>query len=184
LDAAEEVLLRDGYAGVTSRSIAAAVGIRPSLLHYHYATIDDLLVAVVERRAQQNADSMRKALESDQPLLAWWHLAADPRGATLFVELLAAANHRPAVRSAVGKVAAAVRAEQIVRLDELLPEYRIDAVGATPALIAAAIQGLAFGIVQDAAAGFATSHDAAREDMVALLTQLEVQRQNRRSQPK
>jgi AcrR family transcriptional regulator len=179
LDATEEVLLRDGYAGVTSRSVAAAVGMRASLLHYHYPTIDDLLIAVVRRLAEQDSQSMRAALESAQPLLTWWKLAADPRGAALFVELLAAANHRPAVRSVVGEVAAEVRSAQISRLYELLPEYDIDPRDAPPALVAAAMHGLAFGIVQDAAAGYDTNPAEAGRNMVELLTRVEARRSPR-----
>lgn len=176
LDATEEVLLHEGYVGVTSRSVAAAADLRASLLHYHYPTIDDLLVAVVRRRAEQNLHHMIRALDSPEPLLTWWELAADPRGTALFVELLAAANHRPAVRAVVGEVAAEVRAEQIARLRELLPQYGIDPDEVTPALVAAAIQGLAFGVVQDAAAGYDTSPDEARAGMVHLLTRLEARR--------
>ena len=51
LDATEEIMLREGYAAVSSRSVAASVGINAPLLHYYFPTIDDLFVAVVRRRA-------------------------------------------------------------------------------------------------------------------------------------
>src|SRR4051812_45599144 len=95
LDATEDIMLREGYAAVSSRSVAACVGIQPSLVHYYFPTIDDLFVAVLRRRAEPNVERMAAALASPEPLLAWWDLASDPRGAALFVELLAAANHRP-----------------------------------------------------------------------------------------
>ena len=50
-------MLEDGYAAVSSRSVAAAVGIQAPLVHYYFPTLDDLFVAVLaapsrpERRA-------------------------------------------------------------------------------------------------------------------------------------
>ena len=96
LDAAEEIMLKDGYAAISSRSVAAAVGIQAPLVHYYFQSLDDLFVAVLQRRAGRNVELMAEALASAEPLLAWWKLASDPRGTALFVELLAAANHRPA----------------------------------------------------------------------------------------
>src|SRR3954469_5023904 len=105
LDATEQIMLREGYAAVSSRSVAAAVGIQAPLVHYYFPTIDELFVAVLQRRAGRNVERMAEALASPEPLRAWWTLASDPRGTALFVELLAAANHRPALKAEVGAVA-------------------------------------------------------------------------------
>lgn len=43
------VLCDEGYAGLTMRAIAAEAGTSKSLLHYHYDTKDELLVAFLER---------------------------------------------------------------------------------------------------------------------------------------
>ena len=45
LDATEEIMLADGYAAVSSRRVAAAVGINAPLVHYYFPTLDDLFVA-------------------------------------------------------------------------------------------------------------------------------------------
>src|SRR5256885_3164398 len=113
LDAAEEIILGEGYAAVTSRTVAARIGIQAPLLHYYFQTIDDLFVALLRRRSERNVERMAAALASPQPLRAWWELASDPRGTALFVELIAAANHRPALRAEVGAVAREVRRMQI-----------------------------------------------------------------------
>jgi AcrR family transcriptional regulator len=176
LDATEEIMLREGYAAVSSRSVAAAVGIQASLVHYYFPTIDDLFVAVLQRRAEPNVERMAAALESPQPLRAWWDLASDPRGTALFVELLAAANHRPALRAEVGKVAYEVRRMQMLRLEPLLAEYGLDPDEFPPALIASAVQGLAFALVSDRAAGYDTAHEEAADAMTRLLERLEARR--------
>src|SRR5215218_884316 len=161
LDATEELMLTQGYAAVSSRSVAAAVGIQAPLVHYHFPTIDDLFVAVLDRRAGPNLDRMAAALASPEPFRAWWEQASDPRGTAMFVELLAAANHRPALKAKLGEIARDVRHMQVEVLDGLLAEYGIDAEQFPPPLVAAAIQGLAFSAVQDRAAGYDTAPDEA-----------------------
>jgi AcrR family transcriptional regulator len=176
LDAVEQVMLEEGYAAVSSRSVATAVGIQPSLVHYYFPTLDDLFVAVLRRRAERNVERMGEALSSDEPLRAWWELASDPRGTAMFVELLAAANHRPALKAEVGGIARDVRAMQVARLEQLLPEYGIDPGTFPPAFVAAAVQGLAFSAVQDQVAGYDTSPDEAIDALARLVERLEAQR--------
>src|SRR5262245_27134554 len=102
LDATEELMLKEGYAAVTPRNVAAAAGISAPLLHYYFPTLDDLFVAVLHRRSDRNVERMAEALAAPEPLQAWWQLAADPRGTALFIELMAAANHRPELKAEVG----------------------------------------------------------------------------------
>jgi AcrR family transcriptional regulator len=180
LDATEEIMLGDGYAAVSSRSVATKVGINAPLVHYYFPTIDDLFVAVLLRRAQPNVDHMAEALASPQPLRAWWDLASDTRGAALFTELMAAANHRPALKAELGVVARDFRRMQMDLLPTLLEEYGLDPDKLTPPLVAAAMQGLAFGLVQDQVAGYDTSSDEARAAMERLLDDLEARRARNR----
>ena len=176
LDATEELMLTEGYAAVSSRSVAAKVGINAPLIHYYFPTLDDLFVAVLQRRADGNVERLAQALDADEPLRAWWELASDPRGAALFVELLAAANNRPALRAEVGAVAHEVRKVQMEKLRALLPEYGIDPDEVPPALVAAAVQGLAFGVVADRAAGYDTATDEAIAGMDRFVSALEDRR--------
>jgi AcrR family transcriptional regulator len=174
LDAAEELMLTDGYAAVTSRALAAKVGIPPGLVHYYFATLDDLFVELLRRRATPTITRMEDALSAPEPLRAWWEIASDPRGTRLFTELLAAANHRPPLKVELGEMAKRVRAAQVEALRRLLPEYGLD--GFAPALIASTVQGLAFSTVSDAVAGFDTDHDIAIEATRALIDELEQRR--------
>jgi AcrR family transcriptional regulator len=179
LDATEEIMLRDGYAAVSSRSVAAKVGINAPLVHYYFPTLDDLFVSVLRRRGDVNVARMAEALEEEEPLRAWWELASDARGSALFVELIAAANHRPALRAAVGEFAREVRKMQMDKLSSLLPQYGIDPEEVPPALVAAAIQGLAFALVADQVAGHDTATDEAAQGMARLLDRLEARRRTR-----
>jgi AcrR family transcriptional regulator len=182
LDATEEIMLEEGYAAVSSRSVATAVGIQAPLVHYYFPTLDDLFVSVLRRRAGRNVERMEEALSSPEPLRAWWQLASDPRGTALFVELLAAANHRPALKAEVGSIAREVRRMQVDALDVLLGEYGIDRDLFPPPLVAAAIQGLAFSAVQDQVAGYDTAPAEAIAAMGRLVDRLEATRTAARGQ--
>ncbi|MCK9901789.1 TetR family transcriptional regulator [Parafrankia colletiae] len=179
LDATEELMLSEGYAAVSSRSVAARIDITAPLLHYYFPTIDDLFVAVLRRRAEQMLARTRAALSSPQPLRAWWELVSDPRGTGLIVEFVAAANHRPALRTEVGLVARELRRLQMEALASILGEYGLDPEDFPPALVAAAVQGLAFAVVADRAAGHDTAHEQAAAAMARLVARLEDRRERR-----
>ncbi len=44
VDAAEQPLVEEGYAAVTSRRVGAKAGLKPQLVHYYFRTMDDLFV--------------------------------------------------------------------------------------------------------------------------------------------
>jgi|SRR5438874_4608297 len=166
-------MLRDGYAAVTSRRVEAEAGLK---LHYHFGTLDDLFIAVVRRRGEINVALLTDALASPEPLRAWWRLASERRGNTLLVELTAVANHRPAVKAEVGSFAREVRRMQIEALEAILDDYGIDRDLFPPALVAAAVQGLAFVMAHDQVAGFDTAQDEASAAVAHLLDRLEERR--------
>lgn len=166
-------MLRDGYAAVTSRRVEREAGIK---LHYHFGTLDDLFIAVVRRRGEQNLARLADALASADPIRAWWQQASEPSGNRLLVELTAAANHRPALQAEVATLARKVRRMQIDALESLLDGYGIDQRDFPPALVAPAVQGLAFAMAYDQVAGFDTAHDEAAAAMDRLLDRLAARR--------
>ena len=78
LDAAEQLMLEEGYAAVTSRRVAEKAGLKPQLVHYYFRTMDDLFLAVFRRRAEQGLVEQAQALQSPQPLWALWRFGTDP----------------------------------------------------------------------------------------------------------
>jgi AcrR family transcriptional regulator len=170
LDAAERIMLQDGYAAVTSRRVEAEAGIK---LHYHFGSLDDLFVAVFRRRAERSVDRLHDALTSPEPLRAWWAIASDPRGTALLVELTAAANHRAPLQAEVAELARDARRMEMDVLASILDDYGIDREQFPPALVAAAVQGLALVVVQDEVRGFDTAHADAKSAIEQLLDRLE-----------
>jgi len=173
LDAAARIMIREGYAAVTSRRVEAEAGIK---VHYHFGTLDDLFIALVRRLGESNVHVLADALASDQPLRAWWDLASDRRGNMLLVELTAAGNHRPALRAEMANFAREVRQMQIDALGPILDEYGIDRDVFPAALVAAMVQGFAFVMAHDRVAGFETHQDEAVAAFERIIDGLEAQR--------
>ena len=138
--------------------------------------MDDLFIAVVRRRGETNVALLADALASPEPLRAWWRIASERRGNTLLVELTAAGNHRPALQAEVATFAREVRRMQIGALESILDDYGIDRELFPPALVAAAVQGLAFVMAHDQVAGFDTAQDEASAAVARLLEERRMSR--------
>src|SRR6478736_6373374 len=62
LEATAQIMHDEGYAGATSRRVAAKAGVRQPLVHYYFPTMDDLFLAVLREGADEALDQMRAAL--------------------------------------------------------------------------------------------------------------------------
>ncbi|MDE2488286.1 MAG: TetR/AcrR family transcriptional regulator [Alphaproteobacteria bacterium] len=107
LDSADAVLRQHGYAGFTTRRVAAAAGIAPGNLSYHYPTKLELLRAVIERLVTRYSARLHAFLEAAGPApveaLVRWLLddATAAESVWLFRELWAMALRDPVVRDAI-----------------------------------------------------------------------------------
>jgi AcrR family transcriptional regulator len=109
LNATERVMLDEGYAAVTFRSVAAAADVTPGLVQYYFPSVDELLTAVLRQSTDRIIAELGAATRSDHPLRAVWAYANDRRGSTLLMEFLALANHHREVRSVLGEGGERVR---------------------------------------------------------------------------
>jgi AcrR family transcriptional regulator len=100
IEATAQIMLDEGYAAATSRRVAAKAGVKPALVHYYFPSMDDLFVAVLRHKAEDNLEHQRRAIAEAHPLHALWHLNRT-HDAQLFTEFLAMANHRKAIRSEI-----------------------------------------------------------------------------------
>jgi TetR/AcrR family transcriptional regulator, transcriptional repressor for nem operon len=115
LDCLERILVAKGYAGVSYRAVAAAGGVTPGLVQYYFPTLDDLYVAAIRRRGEQNLARVTAALEArpDEPLRVLWEFSQEESTAALTTEFLALGNHRPSIRSEIADVTERVRRVQL-----------------------------------------------------------------------
>jgi AcrR family transcriptional regulator len=160
LDAAEQLLLEDGYAAVTSRRVAAKAGLKPQLVHYYFRTMDDLFVEVFRRRADENLARFERSAAGDPSLRALWQVNADPRGAAFMIEFVALANHRKAIRAEIAAYAERWRVTQLDALTSALAAAGIDAEEIPPAAALLLMTGLAQVLALEQALGLTAGHDA------------------------
>jgi AcrR family transcriptional regulator len=172
LDAAEQLMLEEGYAAVTSRRVAAAAGLKPQLVHYYFRTMDDLFLEVFRRRAEQAFEQVERALESDRPLRALWEHATDPRGTALTMEFSALANHRKAIRDEIARYAERFRARQAEGLERALTS-RGDRAALPPVVLSVLLTSLSVVLVMDQALGVSVGHAETIEVVDRYLRELE-----------
>jgi AcrR family transcriptional regulator len=160
VDAAEQLLLDEGYAAVTSRRVAAAAGLKPQLVHYYFRTMDDLFLEVFRRRADQNVARFERAIAADPSLRTLWKINADPHGATFLIEFVALANHRKAIRAEIARYAERWWSAQVEALSVAL-----EAAGVSPKQMPAdaallLMTGLAHVIAIERGLGVTAGHES------------------------
>lgn len=159
LDAAERLMLDEGYAAVTSRRIASSAGLKPQLVHYYFRTMDDLFLALFRRRADQGLDRQVGALDSAQPLWSLWDFSRDPRGTALTMEFTALANHRKAIQAELLASAERYRAGLFEAFRSVLTRYQIDQTEYPPIVCAVLLTSVStFLVIEQAMLGMSTGH--------------------------
>jgi AcrR family transcriptional regulator len=153
LDVTEQIMLADGYAAVSSRSIAKEAGVTPALVHYYFPTLDDLFLEVLRRRAEQQLARQARMLSADRPLHALWKQSKDPDGAGLLTELMALANHRKVVRAELADYAERFRKVQVKALKSHIDERGLDV---PPVTLLVLIAGMARSLVLEESLGMKT----------------------------
>ena len=159
VDAAEQLMLAEGYAAVTSRRVAAQAGLKPQLVHYYFRTMDDLFLDLFRRRVQDGLERQARALASPQPLWALWEYSSDPRGTALTMEFIALANHRKAIRAEIAASAARFRAEQLAGLQSVLARYGIEPERCPPIVCTVLLSSISrFLVIEHEALGLSSGH--------------------------
>jgi len=75
LDAAERLLVRVGYAGVTTRALAAEAGANQGLVHYYFGSIEEVMLRVLNRFTERLIVRQRAMYSADVPFLEKWRTA-------------------------------------------------------------------------------------------------------------
>jgi AcrR family transcriptional regulator len=128
LDCVERIMVDRGYAGVSYRALAASAGVTSGLVQYYFPTRDDLFVAAIRRRGEQNLARVTEALEAraDEPLRVLWEFSQEESTAALTTEFLALGNHRKSIRAEIADVTERVRR---VQLQAVEAKYGKDGIG-------------------------------------------------------
>jgi len=162
LDAAEQLMMEEGYAAITSRRLAAKAGLRSQLVHYYFSTMDELFFALMRRGSERMFKRQAEALASDQPLWALWDLWSDEPTARLSVEMLALASHRRPIAAEQGRVVEQARALQTAVLSRALRDYGLSPQLCPPVSVTVLIVILASGLGMEGTLGISTGHAETR----------------------
>ncbi|MGD0747896.1 MAG: helix-turn-helix domain-containing protein [Acidimicrobiales bacterium] len=174
LDAAERVMLSEGYAAVTSRRVAAEAGLKPQLVHYYFRTMDDLFLALYRRRADQGLERGRQALLADQPLWALWELSREARGTSLTMEFVALGNHRKAIRAEIMSSAERFRADQLTAVRSVFERYDVDTNRYPPMVCTVLMTAISqFLVIEQEMLGMSTGHAEVVAFVEEFLTSME-----------
>ena len=119
LDCVERLMLETGYASVTYRAVAAKAAVTSGLVQYYFPTLDDLFVAAIRRRSEQNLERLTEALRThaDQPLRVLWEYSRDESTSALTTEFLALGNHRKSIGSEITEFTEQARRLQLDALE-------------------------------------------------------------------
>ena len=98
-----ELMLEQGYAAVTYRSVATRAGVAAGLVQYYFSSLDDLFIAVLRRRTDEIIEALTEVTTAEQPLRAVWEYASNRTGTALLMEFMALANHRKAIAGVIGE---------------------------------------------------------------------------------
>jgi AcrR family transcriptional regulator len=151
LDATQELMLAEGYAAVTTRRVAAKVGVNGALVFYYFDSIDGLFIALFQRGAERSFERLQKALSSPQPLWGFWDLIHDRSGSALTMEFIALANHRKAIRAEIAEYSRRFRRAQLDTLSTVLEAYGIDPQRWPPASVIVMLSGVSrFLLIEEA----------------------------------
>ena len=173
VEAAEELLLEEGYAAVTSRRVGARAGLKAQLVHYYFRTMDDLFTEVFRRRAEENLARFERAMAADPSLRTLWRLNADPRGAAFSIEFVALANHRKVIRVEIARYAERFRAAQLEALTAALAADGITTDQLPPIVALLMMTGLSQVLALEDALGVTAGHDATVSFVQSVIDRLE-----------
>jgi TetR/AcrR family transcriptional regulator len=159
LDAAEKLMLEEGYAAVTSRRVGREAGIGSQLVHYYFRTMDDLFLEVFRRRAEEGFAQFETVITA-QPTLRtiWKSLSAGP-GSKFNLEFVALANHRKAIRAEMASYAERFRTMQLAAISSIVAERDALPDGMTPEVVLVAMAGVAQLIALERALGVTGGHE-------------------------
>ena len=173
LDAAERLLLEEGYAAVTSRRVAAAAGLKAQLVHYYFRTMDDLFLAVLRRRADRQIEGFERAIAADPSLRNLWRMNTDQGGAAFTIEFVALANHRKAIKEEIARYAERFRAAQLEAIGAALGAGGISNRQLPPIVALLLMTGLSQVLALEGALGITTGHRDTLKFVESTIAQLE-----------
>ena len=169
MDATEKVIRDEGYAAVSSRRVAEVAAIQQSLVYYYFESMDDLLVATFQRRAEKRMAVYEKDARSDKPVAAIWKDLNEGLDARMSFAFVSLASHNERVRDVYTRFLSQSRKLQADVIAKDATARGIDISPATPTALAFIIHSTSLVMAREAALGMTEGHDEVRSLLEGLL---------------
>jgi TetR/AcrR family transcriptional regulator len=173
LDAAEELMLTEGYAAVTSRRVATEAGLGSQLVHYYFRTMDELFLAMFQRRAEEGLAHQKELISSARPLRALWEFNNEAAATGFTMEFASLANHRKAIHAEVARYSELFRAAQLEAVSEIMTRWRVPPEVCTPEALVVLMTAVARIMAMEDNLGFAMGHTETNAYIDGLLDRIE-----------
>ena len=161
LDAAERLLDKVGYAGITTRKLAAEAGINHGLVHYYFGSNENLLVHALERFTGRLITRQRELYAADLPFADKWRtamrylLSEDVSYQKIWLELQALAWNNLDIRARLARVNAEWRAVLAEAFEQ--PRRQLG-IGLPPEALVSLVMTFNLGIIVERLGGIETGH--------------------------
>ncbi|MER5521678.1 helix-turn-helix domain-containing protein [Streptomyces sp. NPDC002763] len=173
LDVTERLMLKEGYAAVGVRRVAREAEVAPALVLYYFRTLDDLFLAVLRRRGDEELERVVRRLDGPQPIRTLWQVTSHP-GNALTTEFTALANHRKAIRAELAARAERYREVQLEALTRRLAETGVELPPeVSPAVLLMLANALGRILMMENTMGMTTRHAEALEFVEQFLQRYE-----------
>ena len=169
MDATEKVIRDEGYAAVSSRRVAEVAAIQQSLVYYYFESMDDLLVATFQRRAERRMAVYEKDARSDKPVAAIWKDLNEGLDARMSFAFVSLASYNERVRDVYTSFLSQSRKLQANVIAKDATARGIDISPATPTALAFIIHSTSLVMAREAALGMTEGHDEVRSLLEGLL---------------
>jgi TetR/AcrR family transcriptional regulator len=166
MDAAERLLFEVGYAGVTTRRVAQAAGVKHGLVHYYFGSMEELLTQTLERLADRLAEALEEHYANpDLPFAEKWRIVSQnwieqptSRFSKILLELSAMSWNLAQLRQRISDVYARFRSIFERYFDEAIREYGLDESQFPVKVVAAAAGTFQLGIIVEGLSGVHEGH--------------------------
>jgi AcrR family transcriptional regulator len=158
IEAAAALMEQGGYAEVTAGRLAKAVGLSRQSIHYHFGTIDEVLIAVMRYGLELSVAELELALQSDEPLRVLWGFTSESSRRIAFFEFRAAALRSAAIRDEIAQLYDRLRDTQ-VKIIERHFELRGVKPPMAPTIAAVLIPAVMYEITFEQAMGVSRGHE-------------------------
>jgi AcrR family transcriptional regulator len=166
LDAAEELLISKGMAAITTRKVAEQAGVNQALVHYHFGTIEELLLAALERVSVQVKERSQEIYSTDASFMDGWFeemqamITSDfERGwGKVWLENLTLAANRPKIRKQYVKTSTMTRKLHERQVSDMLEEHGVDATLYPAQAIVTLLDAITSKLILDRLVGIRAGH--------------------------